>query len=93
MAARNAVRADDVVPFNNLAAASEKLMPELADIRMWLFGMEGASDALLCGSGSCTFALCDDFSTACKIASEAKRRGFWARTTSLSPARAALVSS
>ena len=93
MAARNAVRADDVVPFNNLAAASEKLMPELADVRMWLFGTEGVSDALLCGSGSCTFALCDDFSTACKIASEAKRRGFWARTTSLSPARAALVSS
>lgn len=92
-AAFGASRADDVTPFNNLAAASEALMPELAEIREQLLGMEGVSDVLLCGSGSCTFALCDDFSTACKVASEAKKRGYWSRTTSLSPARTALVSS
>lgn len=84
--ARNA---DHVALFNNLAAASEQLMPELARIRSWLAAQPGVEGALLCGSGSCTFALCDTFATACSVAASARHAGYWSRTTSLGSARVA----
>lgn len=90
---RAAVAADDVVPYNNLAAASEQLMPELAEIREWLEKQPGVSSALLCGSGSCTFAVCDGFAAACQVVAEARKRGLWGRATSFGSARAVAVSS
>ncbi len=90
--ARTSEHADGVTLFNNLAFASEKIMPELAEIRAWLLAQPGVSQALLCGSGSTTFALCDSFGEACTIVSEASKRGWRARTTSLGSARAAVVS-
>ena len=91
--AQTAESADEIEPFNNLAPASEKLMPELADIRAWLEGQPGVESALLCGSGSCTFAVCDDFATACQVVADARKRGLWARATSFGSARAIVVSS
>ncbi|MBP3867207.1 MAG: hypothetical protein J6D25_05295 [Eggerthellaceae bacterium] len=91
--AQTAESADEIEPFNNLAPASEKLMPELADIRTWLEGQPGVESALLCGSGSCTFAVCDDFATACQVVADARKRGLWARATSFGSARAIVVSS
>lgn len=88
---RAATSADEVVPFNNLAAASEQLMPELRRIRNWLETQQGVQAALLCGSGSCTFAPCDTFADACRIVAEARRLGWWARTTSFGSARVAVV--
>ena len=90
--ARSAMRADDVALFNNLAAASEKLMPELGEIRAWLASQAGVEGALLCGSGATTFAVCDGFSTACHVVSHARKRGLWARATSFGSARAMVVS-
>ena len=90
--ARTSERADEVTLFNNLAFASEKLLPELTDIRQWLLDQPGVSQALLCGSGSTTFALCDSFGEACRIVSEASKLGWWARATSLGSIRAAVVS-
>ena len=54
---------------------------------------EGAADAasrvLLCGSGSCTFALADSFAQASRIAAQASAQGWWARATTLSSLKAA----
>lgn len=87
--------AADVPLFNNLAGASEELMPELTEVRAWLAAQEGVASAdgvLLCGSGSCMFALCASFSDAMRIVAEAQKRGWWSRATSLGSIRAAVVS-
>ena len=91
--ARTAQRAEDVRLFNNLAPASESIMPQLAEVRSWLCASEGVEDALLCGSGATTFAVCGDFATACRVVAEARKRGLWARTTSFGSVRAMVVSS
>ena len=91
--ARSARRAEDVLLFNNLAPASESIMPRLAEVKSWLCASEGVKDALLCGSGATTFAVCEDFAAACRVVAEARRRGLWARTTSFGSARAMVVSS
>lgn len=83
-AAQSAQRAEDVPLFNNLAPAAEKLLPLLQTIRMWVGSQQGVTNALLCGSGATTFALCDSMDTALRIVAEAKKRGYWARSTSLS---------
>ena len=85
--------ADEVMPFNNLAPASETLMPKLSEVRQWLERQPGVHSALLCGSGATTFAVCDDFTCACKVVTEARKLGLWARATSFGSLRAMLVSS
>ena len=82
--------AADIAPFNNLAHAAERLMPELAEIRNWLDSQAGVVGTLLCGSGSTTFAICDSFATACQVTAQARTRGYWARTTTFSSIRAAV---
>lgn len=89
---KTAMVADDIMLFNNLAPASEALMPQLADIRTWLLSQPGVASALLCGSGATTFAVCDDFARACQVVAEARKQGWWARATSFGSARALIVS-
>ena len=86
--AQAARTANEIELFNNLAVAAESLMPELADIRSWLESQPGVVGALLSGSGSATFAVCDSFDAACRIVAAARTRGFWARTTAFSSIRA-----
>lgn len=83
--------AADVTLRNNLAPAAESLLPELSEIRTWLEGLPGVQAAMLSGSGSATFAVCDSFEAACAAATAATKRGWWARTTAFSSARAAVV--
>ena len=90
--AQTAQRAEDVVLFNNLAFASEVVMPQLAEIRQWLEAQDGVGGTLLCGSGATTFAVCDDFATACHVVAEARKIGLWARATSFGSVRAMIVS-
>lgn len=90
-AARAAASASEIVLFNNLASAAESILPELADIRSWLLTCEGVSDALLCGSGSTTFAVVDTLEHGLAAVTEARRRGWWARTSSFSPLGAVIV--
>ena len=90
-AALEAQDAANLVPFNNLAPASERLLPELAEVRTWLLDQEGTTAVLLCGSGSTTFAICSDFATACRVAADARKRGYWTRTTSFSSIGALVV--
>ena len=92
-AALAARSADEVALFNNLARASEALMPELADVRSWLGGQAGANGALLCGSGATTFAPCEDFAAACRIAADARALGYWARATSFGSLHVAAIPS
>ena len=60
-------------------------------------GNDGANDAggeplvLLCGSGASTFAVCEDFAVASRIAAAAQARGYWARATSFAKLGAALL--
>lgn len=86
--------ARDVPLFNNLAAASDRLAPELAQVADWLAaqaGVGGPHDVLLCGSGATTFARTSSFADACTIAAAAQQRGWWARATTFSGLRAAVV--
>ena len=92
-AARSASTADEVALFNNLAPASETLMPELAYVREWLRTQPGVTDALLCGSGATTFAVCQDFAAACQVVAAARSLGYWARATSFGSLRVLPVSS
>lgn len=90
--AEQASSADEILLFNNLAAASESIMPELAQIRKWLKDQPGVEDALLCGSGATTFAICSDFASACAVVASARKQGHWARATSFGSARAMMIS-
>lgn len=90
-AVRAAERAQDVELFNNLAPAAESLLPELSDVREWMCAQPGVRAALLCGSGSTTFAVCGGISQACDIVARARARGWWARATALGPMRACMV--
>lgn len=92
-AACAAADAADVPLANNLAPAAEVLVPELAVVRQWLADRAGAQNVLLCGSGSATFALVDDYDTASALALAAGKQGWWARPTNLSGLRAAIVPS
>lgn len=76
---------------NNLAPAAETLVPELANVRAWLEEQPGVEAAMLSGSGSATFAVCESLEAAFAVASAAGQRGWWARATALSSARAAVV--
>ena len=85
--------ADDITLFNNLAPASEALMPELADVREWLGARPETTGVLLCGSGAATFATCDTLADATTVAVAARACGWWSRATSLSAIRAAAIGS
>lgn len=89
--ANEAQTASDVPLFNNLAQASEVLLPELADVRKWALEQPGVQHVLLCGSGSATFVMLDDFSQASKLSAAAAAKGWWSRTTMFGPLKAALL--
>jgi 4-diphosphocytidyl-2-C-methyl-D-erythritol kinase len=91
--ARDAHDAADVVLFNNLAPASEHIMPQLVSVRTWLLQQEGVQSALLCGSGATTFAPCLDFAAACRVVADARKQGWWARATSFGSTKAMVVAS
>lgn len=93
------VAACDVALFNNLAQASEAVLPELAEVRSWLAKQPGVvRDAstgvprvLLSGSGSATFCICESMNAAYSIVSEARLHGWWARSCSFSSAGVRII--
>jgi 4-diphosphocytidyl-2-C-methyl-D-erythritol kinase len=87
--AQNAQEASNVPIFNNLAAASESVLPVLVEVREWAQAAEGISDVLLSGSGSATFCVCDDMQTAFSLAVDARAKGWTTRVTSFSSLKAA----
>ena len=82
--------------FNNLAAASEQVLPALAEAgvsgsrpsRALPHDAAGKAEVLLCGSGSATFAVVEDGDSirkAADIVAAAKLKGMWARSCSFAP--------
>ena len=89
-AALNAKTACDVPLFNGLEQAAGHLDPTLAEIHAWANAQPGVERAMLTGSGSCTFAVCESSAAALKIAAAAQARGWWATSTYFANARAAV---
>ena len=85
------VRAADLPLENDLQAPSVALLPEVGRIIEWAAARPGVSGAMMSGSGSAVFAICNDFSSACKLTASAKLEGWWARTTAFGPVKAAVV--
>lgn len=86
-------RAADVPLFNNLEAPAERLADGLKQAREIIAATDGVTGVLLCGSGSALFAICDTYATAQKLSARAQANGCWARSTSFSSIRAALLPS
>ena len=66
---------------NNLSPAAYALVPEIAVVGEWLAERTGVLGVLMAGSGSATFALCEDADTAGRAATAARERGWWSVTT------------
>lgn len=85
----DALRADDTSRalsriFNNLAPVAHKLEPQVAQTLDWLRSRSGVRVADVCGSGACTFAICDSASTADLLARSARTEfGWWSAATHL----------
>ena len=96
---RNAQSAEDLQLFNNLASASERVLPELVRVREWLGAQQGVIKdertgepcVLLSGSGSATFCLCESMAAAYGIVSAAKLEGWWARSCTFVSAGARIM--
>ena len=52
---------------------------------------EGVRDVLLCGSGSAVFAPCESYEAAQALVARASLQGYWARATTFSGIRAAVM--
>ena len=89
-AALNAKTAHEVPLFNGLEQAAGHLDPTLAEIHAWANAQPGVERAMLTGSGSCTFAVCESSAAALKIAAAAQARGWWATSTYFANVRAAV---
>ena len=68
---------------NNLEPVALRLMPELADVLGVLEGTDGVLCAMVTGSGSCSFGLCESAAAASRAAERARARGWWACATRL----------
>lgn len=90
--------AEDIVLCNNLAPASERVLPELVEVREWMASQPGVAvdadgnpEVLLSGSGSASFAVCESMGAAYSIVAAAKLRGWWARSCSFAPIGACVL--
>lgn len=90
-AMKEAAAAAEVPMRNNMEKASEGLLPEIGEIRNWLDGHAGVLSAMMSGSGAAVFAVCESFNDAANVVLEAQGKGWWARTTTFSPLRAAVT--
>lgn len=90
---RSAQAATDVPLGNNLQAPAFALHSEIPKACQIATEAPGIKDVLLCGSGSAIFAVCETYEAAQALTAEAQRVGFWARATSFSGIRAAILPS
>lgn len=68
---------------NNLEPVAERLQPQVGRARAWLSEQEGVRRAMVTGSGSCVYGICDDFDTAERIAASADAHDLRAYATTL----------
>ena len=89
--ASSAQTANEVPLFNGLESAAGTLDSSLPDIRDWALSQTGASFAMLTGSGSCTFVICESARSALAIAAAAQAQGWWATSTFFANIRSAII--
>ena len=68
---------------NNLGVISAQMEPQIKTVLDWLRAQNGAVAVNVCGSGACSFALCDTTATAANLAAAAQQNGWWACATVL----------
>ena len=68
---------------NNLGVISVQMEPQIQTVLDWLRAQDGANAVNVCGSGACSFALCDTTATAANLAAAAQQNGWWACATEL----------
>ena len=91
-ALQSAETAQQVPLFNGLAAVAGQLDENLAAIRTWALAQPGVVDAMLTGSGSCSFAICETASDALALTAAAQAQGWWAASTYFTNIRAVISS-
>ena len=68
---------------NNLGVISAQMEPQVKTVLDWLCAQDGTVAVNVCGSGACSFALCDTAATAANLAAAAQQNGWWACATEL----------
>jgi len=71
--------------FNNMTPAAERLVPEVSDALALCDASRAVLGALVAGSGSSVFGICDDDGAAESVAAEARERGWWAQPAATTP--------
>lgn len=90
-AAESAQYAMSVPLINNMAQAGEELNPQVRTVREWLAAQPGVAKAMMSGSGSAVFAICNSFDDAARVSSGAQAQGWWSRTTTFGPFKATMT--
>lgn len=70
---------------NNLGVISALMKPQIQAVLDWLSEQEGTVAVDVCGSGACSFAICDTAATAERLAGAAQQNGWWSCATELIP--------
>ena len=70
---------------NNLGIISALMEPQIQAVLDWLSEQEGTVAVDVCGSGACSFAICDTAATAERLADAAQQNGWWSCATELIP--------
>ncbi|EBA39865.1 putative 4-(cytidine 5'-diphospho)-2-C-methyl-D-erythritol kinase [Collinsella aerofaciens ATCC 25986] len=68
---------------NNLGVISAQMEPQIQSVLDWLRAQDGTVAVDVCGSGACSFAICDTVATASNLAASAQQNGWWACATEL----------
>lgn len=68
---------------NNLGIISALMEPQIQAVLDWLSEQEGIVAVDVCGSGACSFAICDTAATAERLADAAQQNGWWSCATEL----------
>lgn len=70
---------------NNLGVISAQMEPQIQTVLDWLRKQDGTVAVDVCGSGACSFAICDTADMAERLADAAQQNGWWSCATELIP--------
>lgn len=70
---------------NNLGVISAQMEPQIQTVLDWLRKQDGTVAVDVCGSGACSFAICDTAATVERLADAALQNGWWSCATELIP--------
>ena len=70
---------------NNLGVISAQMEPQIQMVLDWLRAQDGTVAVDVCGSGACSFAICNAAVTAANLAALAQQNGWWSCATELIP--------